>query len=93
MDYDPPLGYKGYGLQVSKKYDNGDDTWLGYENTIGEWYIAYHGTSGLYAKSILDIGFKRGFGQAHEYDNNINPLSKDKFQKVKKVYIVLQKSV
>ena len=84
MDYDPPLGYKGYGLQVSKKYDNGDDTWLGYENKIGEWYIAYHGTSGLYAKSILDIGFKRGFGQAHEYDNNINPLSKDKFQKVNK---------
>lgn len=69
---------------MSKKYDNEDDTWLGYENKIGEWYIAYHGTCGSVAKAILDVGFKRGEGQVHEFDNNINPLSKDKFEKVNK---------
>ena len=79
MDYDPPLGYKGYGLKVSGQYDNGDDTWLGYTNQQGEWYIAYHGTSGHYAKNILKEGLKKGSGQAHEGCNNINPLSKDKF--------------
>ena len=77
MDYDPPIGYKGYGLKVSGKYDNGDDTWLGYTNKEGEWYIAYHGTSGNYANNILNEGLKKGHGQAHEYCNNINPLSKD----------------
>ena len=78
MDYDPPIGYKGYGLKVAGKYDNGDDTWLGYTNQQGEWYIAYHGTSGHYAKAILNEGLKKGGGQAHAGYYNINPLSKDK---------------
>ena len=34
--YYPPLGWNGYGLRVSKEYDNGDDTWLGYSNVEGE---------------------------------------------------------
>ena len=84
MDYDPPLGFKGYGLKVSKQYDNGDDTWLGYENKIGEWYIAYHGTSGHWVKSILGEGLKAGSGQYYEDDENINPLSNNKFKKVMK---------
>ena len=78
MDYDPPFGYKGYGLKVSGKYDNGDDTWLGYTNQVGEWYIAYHGTSGHYANAILKEGLKKGSGQVHAGYQNINPLSKDK---------------
>lgn len=82
MDYDPPFGYKGYGLKVSGKYDNGDDTWLGYTNQEGEWYIAYHGTSGNYANAILKEGLKKGSGQVHENKNNINPLTKDKFPTV-----------
>ena len=45
--YYPPLGWNNYGLRVSKKYDNGNDTWLGYSNVEGEWYIAYYGTGGL----------------------------------------------
>ena len=84
MDYDPPIGYKGYGLKVTKKYDNGDDTWLGYSNIEGEWYIAYHGTSGIYANAILKEGLKKGGGQVHEDDNNINDLSKDNHPKVGK---------
>ena len=84
MDYDPPIGYKGYGLKVTQKYDNGDDTWLGYTNQEGEWYIAYYGTSGIYANAILNEGLKKGDGQVHENDNNINELSKAIHPKVGK---------
>ena len=82
MDYDPPIGYKGYGLRVTGKYDNGNDTWLGYKNEVGEWYIAYHGTSGQFAKNILQEGLKKGSGQVHRDYKNINPLTKDKFPTV-----------
>ena len=54
MDYDPPIGYKGYALKVAGQYDNGNDTWLGMDNVEGEWYIAYHGTSGNVVKPIMD---------------------------------------
>ena len=74
--YYPPLGWNGYGLRVSKQYDNGDDTWLGYRNVEGEWYIAYHGTGGLgVVKNILEGGFQSGNRQAYKDSNNMNPLS------------------
>ena len=84
MDYIPPIGYKGYGLKVKGLYDNGDDTWLGYTNEVGEWYIAYHGTSGTVAKNILEKGFKMGKRQLYRDSNNINPLTKKMFPKVGK---------
>ena len=62
---------------MTKKYDNGDDTWLEYTNQEGEWYIAYHGTSGIYANAILNEGLKKGGRQLYENDNNINELSKN----------------
>ena len=37
VEYDPPLGWYGYGLNVSNYTDK---EWLGYLNTKGEWYIA-----------------------------------------------------
>ncbi len=80
IDYDPPEGWYGYGLKVLKVY--GDDTWLGYSNVEGEWYIAYHGTSGSFGQAILDGGFKAGDGQVHEGYDNINELSKSKYPKV-----------
>jgi hypothetical protein len=43
-DYFFPAGFKGYGLKVSKKYDRGDDTWLGMANKPKEWGVLYHGT-------------------------------------------------
>ena len=42
-DYDPPIGWKGIGLRVMDKYDNGDNTWIGMNNSPGEWCVAYHG--------------------------------------------------
>ena len=36
-DYIPPTdNWRGYGIKVSGKYDNGNDDWLGYENKKGE---------------------------------------------------------
>ena len=83
-DYDPPIGWTGYGLNVKGKYDNGDNRWLGHTNKIGEWYIAYHGTSGNVANSILKTDFKIGGGQAHKNDKNTNPLNNKKFPICKK---------
>lgn len=81
VDYDPPIGYLGYGLSVENKYDNGDNTWLGKDNKEGEWYIAYHGTDFKYVKDILEKGFGRGDGQYYKNDKNINKLSNPPFEK------------
>ena len=74
--YYPPLGWNGYGLRVYGKYDNGDNTWLGYSNVEGEWYIAYHGTGDSFVvKNIIEKGFQSGSRQAYKDSNNMNPLS------------------
>lgn len=43
--YNPPLGWKGYGLRVYGKYDKGNNVWLNYDGAAGEWCVAYHGAS------------------------------------------------
>ena len=76
MVYDPPIGWKGFGLRVWDQYDNGDNTWLGYSNVEGEWYIAYHGTGDSFVvKNIIEKGFQSGSGQRYKNSNNMNPLS------------------
>ena len=42
-DYIPPTGWTGYGLKVYDVY--GDNTWLGMNNSTGEWCVAYHGVA------------------------------------------------
>ena len=39
--YNPPIGWAKYGLNVSKRFDNKNDDWLGFEHQKGEWCIAY----------------------------------------------------
>ena len=39
--YDPPLGWIGIGLNVTNKYDRGDNAWLAFD-TPGAWDIAYY---------------------------------------------------
>lgn len=41
--YYPPLGWIGIGLKVIDKYDDGDNKWLGMDNSDEEWCVAYHG--------------------------------------------------
>ena len=76
-DYFPPHGWIGHGLRVLDKYDGGDNTWIGMNNSNGEWCVAYHGT-GIYAvKAILESKFKAGGGQAHQdYDDLNHPGQK-----------------
>ena len=44
--YYPPNGWVGYGLRVADRYDNGDNSWLDYNHSQGEWSVAYHGIGG-----------------------------------------------
>ena len=79
-DYIPPLGYLGYGLKVWDQFDNGDNTWLGYTNVEGEWYIAYHGTgNNEVIGKIVREGLKKGPNQNHCNSENINELSNSIF--------------
>ena len=84
-DYDPPLGWKGIGLRVIDKYDNGDNTWIGMKNVPGEWCVAYHGVaSGQSSDNVKKVtgniyksSFKPGKGQAHEFcDDQFHPGQK-----------------
>ena len=69
FEYDPPLGWIGFGLKVP---DDVDNSWLGM-NHISSWSIAYHGVgNGLSSDEIKDIigkicrsGFKSGTYQPH----------------------------
>ena len=73
-DYIPPLGWKGIGIKVENRYDNGDNTWLGMKNIPGEWCVAYHGV-GQHQESdkvkymvgeIIKNEFKAGSRQKHK---------------------------
>ena len=83
----PPEGWKGYGLKVLGKYDNGNDDWLAYNGNPNEWAIAYHGigtklgsnfTVEKATNAILAGGFKAGGGQAYANYKNDNPKCSDK---------------
>lgn len=78
----PPIGWTAIALKVSKKYDGGNDKWLGNSNSKGEWYIGYHGVKTL--KSINNIffkGFRLGSGQYCKDQDNTNPLTRDLYPK------------
>ena len=71
--YDSPKGWIGIGLNVLNKYDDGDNSWIGNNNSEKEWCVAYHGV-GSYKTSdnvknviskIYHQGLKPGPNQAH----------------------------
>ena len=72
--YDPPIEWIGIGLKVLSKYDNGDDTWIGNNNSEGEWAVAFHGVGRDQSsekvqriiKIICNEGFRPGSGQFHQ---------------------------
>jgi len=91
IDYDPPKGYDGYGLNVWGKYDNANNDWLNYKNVEGEWYIGYHGTKKIQAQengnstgiinNIINDGFRQGRGQMCSDYDNFNPLNRAEIEK------------
>ena len=83
FDYIPPIGWKGFGLKVVDKYDDGNNDWLDYDGNENEWAIAYHGigrwsndVEGITRKIIYGgekpekINFLPGENQAYENDDD-----------------------
>ena len=88
--YIPPLGWFGYGLNVSKKYDNGNDQWLKYTNEEGVFAVAYLGLSNIYGNKKnysnfmneinLKEALKIGYEQTYKNDINIKEKSKGEYK-------------
>ena len=51
-EYIQPLEWTVYGMNVSGKYDFGNNTWLGNNNSIGEFAVAYYGINNLVNKNM-----------------------------------------
>ena len=72
--YDPPHGWLGFGLNISRPTnDYGSDLcWIGKKNCPGEWIVVYHGIrEGLYTETeivnkISESHLKGGQNQVHE---------------------------
>ena len=77
--YIPPTGWIGFGLKVKDKYDLGNNTWLGNNNSEGEWRVAYHGVGGgmdanqvvYIIRPIIIHGLKQGPNQINTNDNDL----------------------
>ena len=79
-DYIPPIGWTGIGLKVINIYDNGDNEWMGTNNSPGEWYIGYHGIRTIDSiQKIYNEGFRRGTRQFHIKFPNTNPLTNSQY--------------
>ena len=85
--YIPPLGWKGYGLNVKDKYDYGDNTWLDYQDREGVFAVAYLGISNIYGneekylKYLTDVNsleiLKINYEQTYKNDYDLrNPRKK-----------------
>ena len=65
----PPSGCLGYALNISKKFDGGDTSWLDHRyNNFKEWPLFFHGTGNDKApvEGIAKNGFlNTGWGQFH----------------------------
>ena len=67
-----PKGWTAIALKVSKKFDNGNDTWLGNSNINGEWYIGYHGVKTINSiNNIYFMGFRKGPNNSYKDDQMI----------------------
>lgn len=60
--YYPPTGWVGYGIRVADRFDNGNNSWLDYNHSKGEWSVAYHGIrSGFQGIQIINCGINQKF--------------------------------
>ena len=75
-EYFPPYGWEGYALNVTGKYDKGNNTWLGMSNKEDEWCVAYHGIGRDNIKDkidgIISSGIKNGKRNAYSDSNDLN---------------------
>ena len=82
--YDPPIGWIGIGLKVIDKYE--DNTWIGMDNSKGEWCVAYHGVGrgndSDEVKKITGLIYKGAFKQGR---NQVHSECYDQYHPGKKV--------
>ena len=97
-EYIPPEGWFGFGLKVGKKYDNGDVTWLDYNDREGVFAVAYLGLSNIYGNKknlnnfLNEINsqevLKMGYEQTYKNDINTKKKSLKEYPKCGKgVYL------
>ncbi|CAG8642622.1 3912_t:CDS:1 [Ambispora gerdemannii] len=69
VPYKRPCGWKRIALNVTGKYNNGDDKWLGTDED--SWPVSYHGTAEHNARSISEDGYLLSKGTRFAYGRGI----------------------
>jgi hypothetical protein len=69
----PPISCWKYTLKVSGLFDGGNDSWIGSSNSVGEWAVAYHGTSCKNLYSMLNSPMRAGERAAYGKGIYISP--------------------
>ena len=81
--YDPPYGWIGIGLKVTRKYEN--DDWLNIRDESSKWAIAYHGVGRMNSYEeiintlkniVIEEGLKPGLSQIKCHSNDIRHKGK-----------------
>ena len=54
-EYIKPMNWTAYGINISGKFDFGNDDWLGNKNKLGEFAVAYYGIHNLINNSSDNI--------------------------------------
>lgn len=92
--YIPPKGWIRYGLNVSGKYDKGNNDWLAYDNSKGEWCIAYHGVAqgqtSDSVKNVIQLIVKNNLKKEVDKHMNTMMIADIKEKKLVKEFIVHQ---
>ena len=83
--YNPPYGWYGLALKIKDKNikkSNSNNSWLGKDNTEGEWCVAYHGVGkGNVFNKVLNIingDLKTEEGKLFRNEKNVE-VTKDKY--------------
>ena len=86
--YYPPNGWVGYGIRIVDRFDNGDNSWIAYNNSNGEWSVAYHGIG----NGRLGTHLNSKKIQANIFNGNISiPGIKNQFKDYKDLFHLGQK--
>ena len=92
-DYIPPTdNWRGYGIKVLGKYDNGNDDWLGYENKKGEFAIAYMGINNLLGESQQMISNLNDYADKIEKKPTNKIFRKDSNKRNKGIFSIFSKN-
>ena len=59
-EYIPPFSWTAYGINISGKYDYGNNAWLGNKNENGEFAVAYYGLNNLITNNSYDSQYLVG---------------------------------